>query len=448
MKTNQKIKTVKQPSTSQVALLESNKTLNRLVLANMLFEDQFYVNGQDSHALLAQEVAKTSTAYVNKLSELARTKFKLRHVPLAMQVALAKARRMTADGVNAVIQRADEMSEIISLYWKVNGGRKPLPAQMKKGIATAFTRFNEYALAKNDKNSAAVSLRDVMFMVHPKPQTVAQEALFKKLANNQLATPDTWEVALSAGADKKETFLRLMADNKLGALAFLRNLRNMVQSGVSTDTIEAYASRVDVSKVLPFRYIAARKHVDVRLHKMLESMMLRSLASMEKIPGRTALLVDVSGSMFGVNISAKSDLERFDAAAALAMLCREVCSSVQIFTFTSQVKAVANPVSGFGLYDQLRKNMPIGGTAVTASINHVMALGKYDRVIVFTDEQDNYGYSAPKALTMGQRGYIVNIAAYKQGVAESGGWETISGFSEAIIDYIQMVEKDPFAELV
>ena len=114
MKTNQKIKTAKQTH-SQETLLESNKTLNRLVLANMLFEDQFYMNGQDSHALLAQEVAKTSTDNVNRLAELARTKFKLRHVPLAMQVALAKARRMTADGVNAVIQRADEMSEINSL---------------------------------------------------------------------------------------------------------------------------------------------------------------------------------------------------------------------------------------------------------------------------------------------------------------------------------------------
>jgi hypothetical protein len=43
-----------------------------------------------------------------------------------------------------------------------------------------------------------------MFLVHPKPKDKDQEEVFKKLANNTLESPDTWEVALSAGADKKE----------------------------------------------------------------------------------------------------------------------------------------------------------------------------------------------------------------------------------------------------
>ncbi|WP_390174307.1 TROVE domain-containing protein, partial [Staphylococcus pseudintermedius] len=86
---------------------------------------------------------------------------------------------------------------------------------------------------------------------------VEQEALFKRVANQELETPDTWETQLSAVADAKETFTRLMAEKKLGALAFLRNLRNMVQAGVTEDEVRAYGSTVDASKVLPFRYIAA-----------------------------------------------------------------------------------------------------------------------------------------------------------------------------------------------
>ena len=39
-----------------------------------------------------------------------------------------------------------------------------------------------------------------------------------------------------------------------------------------------------------------------------------------KLPGKTVFLVDVSGSMFGKRVSEKSDLDRFDAAAALAVL--------------------------------------------------------------------------------------------------------------------------------
>jgi len=53
------------------------------------------------------------------------------------------------------------------------------------------------------------------------------------LVAGELATPDTWEVALSAGAsvDKREAWERLLAENKLGAQALLRNLRNMAEPG-------------------------------------------------------------------------------------------------------------------------------------------------------------------------------------------------------------------------
>jgi hypothetical protein len=413
-----------------VPAISPEQQLNRLVLASMLWEKQFYLDGISHAELVGELVAQSSAIAVSNLAIMARDKFKLRHIPLLLTRELARHGKLQASVLNQVVQRADEMSEFLSIYWK--DGRTPLSNQVKKGLAQAFVKFNEYQLAKYDKNSAAVSLRDVMFLCHAKPLDAAQEALFKRVANQELKTPDTWETQLSAGADKKATFSRLMAEKKLGALAFLRNLRNMVNSGVLESDIRDYAATVDVNRVLPFRYIAAARVVP-EFEDMLEKMMLRSLATLEKLPGKTVLLVDVSGSMFGTKISEKSDLDRFDAAAALAVLCNEVCENVEIYTFSNNLKRVA-PRSGFALRDALSCSQPHQGTHLGASLDQLTS--SHDRVIVFTDEQSHDRPGKPAC----ERGYIVNVAAYENGVNHDN-WTTISGFSEAVVDYIRESEK-------
>lgn len=414
-----------------VRAISAEKQLVRMTLANMLWEDQFYVDGKKSAEVIADLVKKCDAKFVSNIAILARTQFKLRHVPLLLARELARTSRLAAHVLNAVIQRPDEMSEFLSIYWK--DGKIPLANQVKKGLATAFAKFNEYSLAKWDKNSAAVKMRDVMFLVHPKPASPEQAALFKRVASNELATPDTWETELSAGADKGQTFSRLMAEKKLGALAFLRNLRNMVQAGVDEQIIRTYAKTLDVSKVLPFRYIAAARIVP-QFEDMLEAMMLKSLESHEKLPGKTKLYVDVSGSMFGAKISAKSDLERFDAAAALAILCREICEEVEIYSFSYD--AVRVPARrGFALVEAIRNSQQHGGTNLGSSLKS--SASKCDRVIVFTDEQSHDTVNAP---AFGAKGYVINVAAYQNGVNHDK-WLTVSGFSEAVINYIQAVEK-------
>lgn len=407
--------------------------LLRMTLANMLWEDQFYVDGQTTAALIKDLTKKVSANYIADLAQLARGKFKLRHMPLLLTRELARQKRLKARSLTDVIQRPDEMAEFLSIYWKE--GRTPLANQVKKGLAEAFNKFNEYQFAKWDKNNTSISLRDVMFLTHPTPQNSEEEALFYRIANDKLETPDTWETQLSAGADKNKTFTRLMQENKLGALAFLRNLRNMVESGVSENLIREYARTLNVSKVLPFRYIAAARIVP-QFEDMLEEMMLRSLASHEKLPGKTLLMVDVSGSMFGGKISRKSDLNGFDAAAALAVLAREICESVDIYTFSNSCVRVA-PRRGFALVEALRNSQPNMGTYTGAALKSLRDK-VYDRIIVFTDEQSHDRVDAPYN---GAIGYMVNIAAYQNGV-NFRDWVNISGFSEAIMDFILATEKE------
>ncbi len=417
----------------KVTALSPEAKLTRLTMAHMLWEKQFYVDGQKSADLMATLVTKVSPSFVSNLARQARDKFKLRHVPLHLMRSLAKSGALKATDLAEVIKRPDEMSEFVSLYWADK--KQPLSNQVKKGLALAFGKFNEYQLAKWDKNSAAVSLRDVMFLAHPKPANAAQAELFKKVADQKLETPDTWETELSAGAAKSETFERLMSERKLGALAFLRNLRNMEQSGVSEAAIRAYGTTLNTERVLPFRFIAAARIVP-KYEDMLEQMMFKCLEKHEKLPGKTLLLVDCSGSMFGTKVSAKSDLDRFDAAAALAVLCREICENVEIFGFANDAVRVA-PRRGFALVEAIRKSTNGGTSLGTALATANRQVGNYDRVIVFTDEQSStMPVKRPEA-----KGYILNVASYENGL-NMNDWTTISGFSEASLDYIQMFERE------
>jgi len=365
----------------------------------------------------------------------ARQEQQIRHVPLFLARELARIGKLQADTLVDIIARADEISEFLAIYWR--DGKVPIANQIKKGLAACLNKFNEYQLAKWDRNSAAIRLRDVLFLTHADPKDYKQAELFRKLAANELVTPDTWETNLSAGADKAETFTRLMAEKKLGALAFLRNLRNMVQAGVSESAIRAYAKEINLERVLPFRYVAAARVVP-QFEDMLEDMMFRTLATAEKLLGRTLLLVDVSGSMFGCMVSKKSDLDRFDAAAALAMLAREVCDEAVIYSFSNSAVKVA-PRRGFALREAISKSQGHGGTYLGAALEQIRnhESEAFDRIIIFTDEQS---YDRPQAPWGGAKGYVLDVASYQNGI-NSGPWETISGFSEKCLDYVREVEQ-------
>lgn len=432
MRTNIKINSNEKTTNSvgtKVRTISAEAQLVRSVLANMLWENSFYEDGKSHAERIKHLVSQVSPTFVGELAKRARNEFKLRHVPLKLVRELARNGKLAANQLTDAIERPDEISEFLSIYWAE--GRTPIANQVKKGLANAFGKFNEFQLSKWDKNSSAISLRDVMFMVHANPK--GREDLFKRIANEELATADTWETRLSAGADKGETFADLMSNGKLGAMAFLRNLRNMVEAGIPEQMIRAYAETVNVEKVLPFRYVAAAR-IMPQFEDMLEKMMLRSLSSQEKLPGKTVLLVDVSGSMFGPKVSEKSDLDRFDAAAALAMLCREVCEEVEIYSYSSDAVRVA-PRHGFALRDAIHNSQPHGGTHLGTALSTVNRQAKYDRVIVFTDEQSYDRVDAPRGL-----GYVLNVASYENGI-NNGAWTTITGFSEAVIDYIRAIEK-------
>jgi 60 kDa SS-A/Ro ribonucleoprotein len=433
--------------------INSEQQLRRMVMSCMLFEDEFYFDGKTIATAIAETIASVRPEAVAAMAVEAREKMKLRHIPLFIvreMARLSEHKKLVAETLSRVIQRADELSEFVSLYQK-SGKDQPLSAQVKKGLAAAFRKFSEYDLAKYDRDGA-VKLRDVLFLVHPKPKDGEQQKLWDRLADKKLVTPDTWEVELSASKDKKASWERLIAEKKLGALALIRNLRNIKEAGIEDEKVRTALSLIKTDRVLPFRFISAARHAE-QFEPELEEAMFKCLQGKEKLPGKTILIIDVSGSMrFGGTVSKRSDLSRLDAAAALAMLVREVSEHPYIYaTAGSDMARIHNtelcaPRRGFALSEHIIKEkmskLGGGGIFLKQCMDYVFDKEKYaDRVIVLTDEVDCDTKCNPaSANAFGKHNYLINVASAKQGIGY-GKWTHIDGWSEAAVDYILESEK-------
>lgn len=419
------------------ARMTPEQALRRSVMSCLLWESEFYEDGQDIGNRILDLCGKVSPEVIAMVAREARHNMHLRHAPLMLLSALAKhgGGAMVADAIADVVSRADELAELVAIHAKLNGVTpdkvKPkLSNPMKKGLAKAFLKFDEYALGKYNRDGA-VKLRDVLFLSHAKPDSPERAALWKRLIEGKLEIPDTWEVQLSAGADKRETFERLIREEKLGYLALLRNLRNMVNAGCDLSLVRsAIVARKGAHRVLPFRYVAAARACP-QLEPEIDTALCETIASLPSLPGKTFVLVDVSGSM-NDPLSAKSDLKRMDAAAALASV---IHGDLRVFSFSHQLVEVP-PRRGMAGVDAVIKSQPHGGTFLGQALTVLNGM-PHDRLIVITDEQSHDRVPDPRA----KEAYMVNVASAKNGVGY-GRWKHIDGFSENVIRWIMETERN------
>jgi hypothetical protein len=168
--------------------------LRRALLNCMLWEDQFYEDGVAIAERIAALVPKVKPPAVAALAIEARENMKLRHAPLLVVREMARHethRGLVADTLERVIQRPDELTEFLAIYWADALGpmqqrkKAAVSAQVKKGLARAFAKFDAYQLAKYDREGA-VRLRDVLFITHAKPKDTAQEKVWKDLIDGTL----------------------------------------------------------------------------------------------------------------------------------------------------------------------------------------------------------------------------------------------------------------------
>lgn len=437
--------------------------LRRSVLSCMLWEDTFYESGQDIATRIKSNAALVTPQQLASLAIEARQKFHLRHTPLLLLLELAKTARgipgLTRNTVESVISRADEMAELLAIYWK--DGKKPVPNGILKGLKQASLKFNTFQLNKWDRDGD-VKLRDVAFLSHFSFPDDERARLIANMANKSyfpettkggfsvganlglsgqphLDSPETWEALIAAAGShtskRREIWTDLLkrAINRewgsLGYMAVLRNLNNFIKDGVSVPLIESVIeARIGAHNVLPFRYIQAAK-VAPQFHKSLDKALRECVSFWDELSGTTIICVDCSGSMQNP-VSGKSQVSRFEAAAALAGC---INGRIRLIAFGTTAKEI-QPIQGLGCVTALQ------GANVGHSTNAHLAVDlanrfPANRIVIITDEQ--ISQSLPSQTF--ENAYIINVASYKNGIGYDR-WTHIDGFSPATVDFIRESE--------
>ena len=457
--------------TDMAAAQSSIALLRRAVLANLLWENIAYMDGKSVADQIKALIPQCDPMDVANLTIEARTMQKLRHTPLFLAVEMCKhdaTRPYVKDVLPKIITRADMLTDFMALYWA--DGKCPICNAAKKGLAEAFHNFNEYKFAKYDRD-AEIKLRDVMFMVRPKPETPLEAELYKKIADRTLETPETWEVLLSmahTSEEKAAVWTKLITEGKIGGKAMLMNIRNMQDAGVPRPIIEEGLKKLNGTMLLPLDFLKAMR-MSKGFDREIEDAMLMTYQNLPKLPGKTLFIVDVSGSMGSIT-SSGSVFSRLDQACSMAMLAANQCEDFELVCTAGsdgelreeQIR-IEYPSKGFQLFKEIqdtRLTVGAGGIFTYQCLEKLRKkLGNkihdYARIIVFSDSQDIdvSAWSSPnrdkKPRPFGKYNYICDVSCHTHGIAYNGVWTAeISGWSEHFLTYIAAYEglENTFAE--
>ncbi len=450
----------------------------------------FYETGQERLERIRALIEQNDPLFVAKLAVYTREKMYLRSMPLVLAVELAKVHsgdNLISRLVARIVQRADEITELLAYYQKANDRQAvkklgKLSKQLQKGLAQAFNRFDEYQFAKYNR-PAEVKLKDALFLVHPKPKDEAQQMLFDKIVEDRLEVPYTWEVELSVLGQQsfkneaaKQVAVRakwteLIESGKLGYMALLRNLRNILQSGVGTQCMQSVAERladkrqVTRAKQLPFRFLSAYREIK-SIGSPHTTMILNALekaiqASVENLQGfdedtRVLIACDTSGSMCQP-ISPRSSVQLYDIGLVLGMVLQSKVKLVNTGIFGDRWKIINLPQTHIlANADALRSRMGEVGYSTNGYLviqDLIKRKQIVDKVMIFTDMQlwnshynddtiakewAKYRQIAPKA-----RLYLFDLAGYGQAPlrVEQQGVSLIAGWSDKVFEVLQAIER-------
>lgn len=482
---------IKNHTGAKAYALTPEMELYTAVVATAL-SNNFYEDKSGRIERIAELVKQVPHEFTAKLAVYTRNEMNLRSVPLLLIVELAKIHNgdnLVARAVEKCVLRADEIMELLMCYQFRNAHKNSrkklnrLSRQIQNGLQKAFNRFDEYQFAKYDRDNLEVKLRDALFLVHPKAKDDAQQLIFNKITDRKLETPYTWETELSAlGQQHFETddqknaafcqkWEELIISGRLGYMALLRNLRNILESKASVEKVNIVASilsnadQVAKSRQLPFRFLSAYRELKKInspdtpfLMSALELAVKHSAANIEGFDADTSVLLacDVSGSMCHP-ISPRSTVECYDIGLMLAMLLKSRCRRVVSGIFGDRWEVVNMPGDNIlQSASELRKLYSrVGFSTNGFKVIDYLVENKIiiDKVMFFTDCQlwnstggntsierswNRYRQIAPRAKL-----YIFDLVGYGQSPLRilNSGVYLIGGWSDKVFDILSAVDK-------
>lgn len=451
-------------------------------------EPKFYGDTTPDLLTAAFELVDQDPGFVARAAAYARNVMSLRTAPTAMLGVLANSKEgkhYLKWAGQEVIKRADQITEALAFLLSMN--RKLVNMRTVQGmLSDAFNRFDDYQFAKYDGRSNAVSMKDAIRMIHPKPKDEAMSALFDKIMKGELKAPETWEVKMRTakedGRSKADTWDDLIRSRKIGYMALLRNLRNIKESGATelpaALTRIADPDQVAKSKQFPYRFYSAYRELQKvagsgDILSAVGTALGHSAMNCPVFEGVTMTAADNSGSM-DMHLSQKSIATNADLANVFqSMIVRRNPGTITSVFGAHFAVVTVDPMNNPATNADIFKGQDVGhATNGHKAVEYLIRNGvKVDRIIMLTDgvlwdtgdrdfecqiQHGSHGYTGQKdpALKTAMDQYrrqvnpdvwlhIVDLAGYgttpiwidyKQKV------NFIAGFGDAVFTFIPKVE--------
>lgn len=434
---------------------------------------------------LVDVVSKTNPQYILQLAAYLRNEQYLRSIPNALLVKSAntsafKGNNLISKYAPHIINRADEITEVIAMQLELF--KKPIPNSLKRAVATSFPKFDEYQFAKYNRK-AAVTFKDAIMLTHPKEPS----EIIKKILNDNLKVPYTWETQLSSKGNKIQVWEDLINSKKLPYMALIRNLRNILTSedkGVSKEHINKVVSMiidensVKKSKMFPFRFYQAYKELEEVPHlrsadilAALEKAMEVAFSNVPFMKGSTYIACDVSGSMQSP-LSKNGSIELREVGLLLGSAAHSFTDESMLGCFGDTFKVY--PIQKNSGIIQNTRRLYERSHELGCSTNGFLAIKylnnnniKVDRIMVFTDcqlydstggfggwfsESDGREQTIKKEYNKYKSNinpkcklYLFDLSSYGTvNFPESDrSVVNITGWSDKIFNFIQLYEVDP-----
>lgn len=377
------------------AIKQSDKLEAISLVLTSFVRDKFYTSAQDDLTRLKRLAETVDTKFMAQLAIFARTEFWMRSITHALAWYLApllSGKWYAKSFYNKIVHRVDDMQEILAVIQSTS--QKCVPNAVRKWFKKAFERFDAYQLAKYRTEGKAIKLVDIVNLVHPK-----HTPELKKLIDWNLKNEQTWEAKISAAGNsenvnaKQEAWAEQVLNNKLWYMALIKNLRNIEAqlqwTGAQMLTwalVNQITNPVAIEKslIFPFQIQTAYDIVTNRdLKTALWRAMEISVKNVPVFPGKTAIFLDMSGSMGQV---------MWIASLFAAVLAKS--NNAIVIKFGDRAEHhVYNPESLLADIQKPLNNANLGGTNFDVSFN--LLNEPVARIIILSDMQAWVGHHLP-----------------------------------------------------
>lgn len=442
--------------------MDVNSQLASIILTSFA-GDQYYRSGDQTINTIKDLLKKSDIEFICKSTVFARIQIGMRsitHVVASELSSYVSGKQWAKEFYSNIINRPDDISEIIA-YHKLQGYK--ITNAMKKGFAMALNRFSEYQLAKYKMENKSIKLVDILNLIHPKPTNKTSES-FKKLTKGELKSFDTWESELVEATQggiedsdmaKSEVWIKLIREKKLGYMALLKNLRNIIElAPLEIDTVcEMLINQESITKslVLPFRFYTAytiienllptenTKKILIALNKAIEL----SINNIDNFEGKTLVALDVSGSM---NNNNDQKSPHITGALLMSSLNKKNNVDSMLFAETAQYCNIPQQDSLMSVAKLIIREGDKGGTNF---VSIFQCLNKsYDRIIILSDMQGwmehgvNSAYNQYKIkFSCDPYIYFFDLQGYGTLQLPQNKIFLLAGFSDKILSIIPFLEK-------